>query len=144
MDFLHSDFSASSANNSGAMKKILSNKTVARTLNSASKKEAFYKTLKKYSGSRDALQKTLGELRMNTKDNISSGAASSIGRELIKNGNRFDYSGYRKEIASSRSQNLSSPVSAPAGLSGQNSGARPIGSLPKTNSGIMRSGLVRM
>jgi hypothetical protein len=93
ISFLHKDFSAANARNSGAMKKLMGNVTIKKTLNTESKRGNFYKTLQKYgkasSNMNDAVRKTLGELKKNTSDNITVAATAAIGRELIKNGSRY-------------------------------------------------------
>jgi len=140
MDFLHSDFSATNPNNSGAMKKI--GPEITRKL-SGSQKRTFYETLKKYKDSSNPLQKALGEMDLNKSDGISSGTADKIRRTL---GTSFDRSSYRNQKNTPLSQNKSPYVSAPrqgtAPTRPSESGPQLSQTFTKSNSGIMNSGLV--
>jgi ribonuclease D len=150
MNFYKSDFSASEGKNSGAMKKIMANEDVAHILRDKSKQETFYKTLKKYSGSSNALQKTLGELRANKNDSINNAAANALGRELIKSGRRFispekiknAVEQKRGPYVSASSSSRVSGQSAPL-MSRPTTGAQLSQTFTKNTSSVMRSGLVK-
>lgn len=140
MDFLQSDFSASNANNSGALKKL--GKEVMGKL-SISQKKTFYETLKKYKGSSNQLQKTLGEMDLNKNDGISSSTADKIRRTL---GTSFDRSAYRnqKNTPSPQKKSLYVPVTRQgiAPIQQSNSGAKLSQTFTKNTSAAMNSGLV--
>jgi len=140
MDFLQSDFSASNANNSGALKKL--GKEVMGKL-SISQKKTFYETLKKYKGSSNPLQKALGEMDLNKNDGISSSTADKIRRTL---GTNFDRSAYRNQRNTSSPQKRSLYVPAPrqgiAPIQQSNSGAQLSQNLIRKNSTVMNTGLV--
>jgi|GEM_PF-1998186 hypothetical protein len=135
MDFLHSDLSAQKASNSGAMKKVLQNKDMVKILPKASQRQEFYNALKQNKGD---VSKTLGQLDRNKKDSITSDAANRIRRAM---GERFDYSGYRKNLDASRQEAASGRISTQSSRAKAASpGQVPLSArLTKTNSSVMRS-----
>ncbi len=150
MNFYKSDFSASEAKNSGAMKKIMADEDVAHILRDKSKQETFYKTLKKYAGSGNALQKTLGELRADKKDGINNAVADALGREMIKSGKRFiSPTKDKNQIEQKRGSYVSaSPSSRMPGqsappMSRPTTGSQLSQTFNRNTSSVLRSGLIK-
>lgn len=109
MSFLNRDFSATNANNSGALKKL--SKGVVQKL-SNSQRQVLYKAMGKYKNSSNTLGKALGDLELGKNDGISPDVVNSIKKET---GVKIDRSGYyssRKNNVSVSSQQRTPYVSA--------------------------------
>ncbi|HAV11441.1 MAG TPA: hypothetical protein DCX32_02760 [Candidatus Moranbacteria bacterium] len=90
--FKNSDFKASKARNSGAMKKVMELGSAQKALKHESQRQAFYDALKRNKDPRHmdkALKKTLGEFLVNGDDKITTRAVREMGKEFVKHGKRF-------------------------------------------------------
>lgn len=122
----------------------MGNEKVAHALRDRSDQKTFYDTLKKYKGDSHALQKTLGELKSDKHDGISSDKARIIAKELIRSGRRF----VTPENNQRRSMIAPAPASSPSqerqqsAPSQSNAGQQLSNRLTRNNSAITGSGLI--